>query len=175
MRRLMLVRVLVESPNFLLLDEPTNDLDIETIESLETYCGEFSGSILMVSHDRLLVDRLADELLVFDGRGQIERFHGSYFDWKLADAERAGAAGAPSSNATSSNIGKRTMPAHARDTAPGSPIQAPKSNKLSYKEKQELAGLLEEINALESEKRNLDTFFQDPSGAVSGGRHSLPL
>ncbi|MEN6296364.1 MAG: ABC-F family ATP-binding cassette domain-containing protein [Rectinema sp.] len=175
MRRLMLVRVLVESPNFLLLDEPTNDLDIETIESLETYCAEFSGSILMVSHDRLLVDRLADELLVFDGRGQIERFHGSYFDWKLADAERAGAAsrageaGAPSSNATSSNIGKRTMPAHARDTAPGSPIQASKSNKLSYKEKQELAGLLEEIDALESEKRNLDTFFQDPSGAVSGG------
>lgn len=213
LRRLMLVRVLAESPNFLLLDEPTNDLDIETIESLESYCADFTGSLLIVSHDRLLVDRLADELVIFDGHGKISRFHGSYLDWKLEQETRAagtrrksatavrgpgktekteatewGSAGATGSAAMS----LRTTTAEVSGGAPDAPQKSQKSKKaqkaasvtqgmlrraeypesgqtqpkgpakLSFKEKQELAALLDEIDALETEKRGLDEFFQRP-------------
>ena len=164
LRRLMLVRVLAESPNLLLLDEPTNDLDIETIESLESFCGEFSGSILMVSHDRLLVDRLADELLIFDGKGQIERFRGSYFSWKLSEEKGSDTPEeGHDTNATplrASNRGKTHNSRQQIALDPG----ATKPNKLSYREKQELASLLDEIDALETEKRGLEAFFQNPSG-----------
>jgi len=206
LRRLILVRVLSESPNFLLLDEPTNDLDIETIESLESYCAEFAGSLLIVSHDRLLVDRLADELVIFDGHGKIDRFHGSYLDWKLEQETRtaatklqptANARGAEKTEKTAETeyaeqasaaaTGRATVapgkavseafgsvneapskaPARQRETrraefSESGPTQPKKSAKLSFKEKQELAALLDEIDALESEKRSLDEFFQKP-------------
>ncbi|MCE5256040.1 MAG: ABC-F family ATP-binding cassette domain-containing protein [Spirochaetaceae bacterium] len=157
LRRLMLVRVLAESPNFLLLDEPTNDLDIDTIESLESYCAEFPGSLLIVSHDRLLVDRLADELLIFNGQGQIERFHGSYLDWKL-ETEATGSPDAGNGNHADKPADKANGKTGGRASQPS--LQKP--TKLSYKEKQELAGLMDEIDALDEEKRRLDEFFQKP-------------
>ncbi|HOV94634.1 MAG TPA: ABC-F family ATP-binding cassette domain-containing protein [Spirochaetales bacterium] len=183
LRRLMLVRVLAESPNFLLLDEPTNDLDIETIESLEAYCADFSGSLLMVSHDRLLVDRLATELIIFDGQGGVERFHGSYLDWKLEHdaATRAGSgtrsgtraqsdAGTTSAAGTSGAafVSGDAAPSSASRTAGTSSVAGVSSAaskpaaKLSFKEKQELAALLDEIDVLEAEKRSLDELFQTP-------------
>ena len=169
LRRLMLVRTLSESPNLLLLDEPTNDLDIETIESLEAYCADFAGSILMVSHDRLLVDRLADELLIFDGSGGINRFHGSYFEWKLEEEEQSeeraakvrgakGAGGAGGGVGTESARGAASEPASTDSGAP---------RKLSFKERKELGALLTEIDELEAEKRALDAFFHSPSAPGS--------
>ena len=183
LRRLMLVRVLAESPNFLLLDEPTNDLDIETIESLEAYCADFSGSLLMVSHDRLLVDRLATELIIFDGQGGVERFHGSYLDWKLEHdaATRAGSgttsaagasgaagvsgAGSPSSvsrAAGTSSVAGVSSASRAAGPSSTSGAASKPAAKLSFKEKHELAALLDEIDALEAEKRSLDELFQTP-------------
>ncbi|HPS14693.1 MAG TPA: ABC-F family ATP-binding cassette domain-containing protein [Spirochaetales bacterium] len=169
LRRLMLVRVLAESPNFLLLDEPTNDLDIETIESLETYCADFSGSLLMVSHDRLLVDRLATELIIFDGKGGVERFHGSYLDWKLEHdtARRAGSAqGAVQRSSTRRDQAQNAAiltEAEAPTESGGAASHANEpAAKLSYKEKHELAALLEEIDELEAEKHSLDELFQTP-------------
>lgn len=164
LRRLMLVRTLSESPNLLLLDEPTNDLDIETIESLETYCADFAGSILMVSHDRLLVDRLADELLIFDGSGSINRFHGSYFEWKLEEDERseeraAKVRGAKGAGGDSGEVGFDRAGSAASEAA--SP-DADAPRKLNFKERKELNALLAEIDALEAEKRALDAFFHDP-------------
>lgn len=163
LRRIMLVRTLAESPNLILLDEPTNDLDIETIESLEVYCADFAGSILMVSHDRLLVDRLADELLIFDGRGRIERFHGSYFEWKFTNEERALAQSTKDRSPTAP-IAEKEAGAR-RDTGVKTAAGGSEARRLSFKERQELAALLGEIDALEAEKRGLDAFFLDPSSA----------
>ncbi|MEI6875377.1 MAG: ABC-F family ATP-binding cassette domain-containing protein, partial [Spirochaetota bacterium] len=86
-RRLQLVRLLADSPNFLLLDEPTNDLDIETIERLEDYLDEFGGSLLIVSHDRAFLDRTAETLIVLDGRGGALTFPGRFGDYLARRAE----------------------------------------------------------------------------------------
>jgi len=88
-RRLQLVRVLVEAPNFLLLDEPTNDLDIETIEALEEFLEEFQGCIVAVSHDRAFLDRIARFLLVIESGGKVRPFNGSYLEWREAKATQA--------------------------------------------------------------------------------------
>ncbi len=170
----MLVRTLSESPNLLLLDEPTNDLDIETIESLEAYCADFAGSILMVSHDRLLVDRLADELLIFNGSGGIDRFHGSYFEWKLEEEEKSeertanargakgvGGSGGRDGMESAGNAASGAMISGTGPSSASTGASAPR--KLSFKERKELSDLLAEIDNLEAEKRGLDAFFHDPS------------
>jgi ABC transport system ATP-binding/permease protein len=81
-RRLYLLRVLMEAPNVLLLDEPTNDLDIETLTILEDYLEEFQGAVIAVSHDRYFLDRMAEKIFAFDGRGNIEKYSGNYSDYK---------------------------------------------------------------------------------------------
>ncbi len=150
-RRLHLIRILAASPNFLLLDEPTNDLDIDTIRLLEDYLTNFEGCILLVSHDRALLDRLTDYLFVFDGSGGIRGFVGSYEDYRqmLADERvQRGRAGAMRTVSDSKEAGKRGQ---RRDKSP----------KLSFKERQEYELLLEEIAALEDEQRALEASFQE--------------
>lgn len=80
-RRLYLIKILMEQPNVLLLDEPTNDLDIATLTVLEGYLNSFKGTIITVSHDRYFLDKVSDQLLIFDGDGQIEQFTGSISDY----------------------------------------------------------------------------------------------
>ncbi|HEY4553315.1 MAG TPA: ABC-F family ATP-binding cassette domain-containing protein [Bacillaceae bacterium] len=80
-RRLYLLKLLMAKPNVLLLDEPTNDLDTETLTVLESYLDEFPGVVISVSHDRYFLDKAADQLIVFAGKGNIERFYGSYSDY----------------------------------------------------------------------------------------------
>lgn len=80
-RRLYLLKILMQEPNVLLLDEPTNDLDIQTLSILEEYIEHFPGVVLTVSHDRYFLDQVVDELLVFDGNGQIEHVYGNYTDY----------------------------------------------------------------------------------------------
>lgn len=80
-RRLYLLRTLMSEPNVLLLDEPTNDLDIQTLAILEDYLEHFLGAVIIVSHDRYFLDRTADHLLVFEGKGKIRRFTGNYTDY----------------------------------------------------------------------------------------------
>ncbi|WP_353095411.1 ABC-F family ATP-binding cassette domain-containing protein [Tissierella praeacuta] len=77
-RRLHLLRVLIEAPNVLLLDEPTNDLDIATLTVLEEYIEEFPGAVIIVSHDRYLLDKVVDKLFVFEGNGKIVGYTGNY-------------------------------------------------------------------------------------------------
>jgi ATP-binding cassette subfamily F protein uup len=81
-RRLHLLRVLMEAPNVLLLDEPTNDLDIETLTILEDYIEEFSGAVVVVSHDRYFLDKIVDKVFVFEGEGKIVQYTGNYWDFK---------------------------------------------------------------------------------------------
>lgn len=81
-RRLHLLRVLMEAPNVLLLDEPTNDLDIETLTILEDYIESFPGAVIAVSHDRYFLDKTADRIFVFEGKGSIKKYTGNYTDIK---------------------------------------------------------------------------------------------
>jgi len=159
LRRLELVRLLATSPNFLLLDEPTNDLDIETIELLEDFLEGFSGCVLTVSHDRAFLDRIASFLLVFDGRGHIEEYPGSYSEWREEAAEAAKEAKEAARDLAQSAQGGR---GGAERKGADSP-QAPAKKKLSFNEKREFDGLLGEIDRLEAEKAQLEELFGSPA------------
>ncbi|MFZ5987215.1 MAG: ABC-F family ATP-binding cassette domain-containing protein [Bacillota bacterium] len=81
-RRLYLLRILMGAPNVLLLDEPTNDLDIQTLTILESYIDEFPGSVIVVSHDRYFLDRIASKIFSFEGEGVVRQFTGNYSDYR---------------------------------------------------------------------------------------------
>ena len=81
-RRLYLLRILMEAPNVLLLDEPTNDLDIQTLTILEEYIEDFPGAVVIVSHDRYLLDKLVEKVFVFEGNGKIAGYTGNYSYFK---------------------------------------------------------------------------------------------
>ena len=80
-RRLYLLRILMEEPNVLFLDEPTNDLDVQTLAVLEDYLSEFPGAVITVSHDRYFLDKVAQQLFVFEGNGEIKHYYGDYSDY----------------------------------------------------------------------------------------------
>ena len=138
-RRLYLCTVLMQSPNFLVLDEPTNDLDIVTLGILEEYLQAFRGCVIVVSHDRYFVDKVADHLLVFCGGGE-------YVAWKreYEAARRAEAAQA------------RPKPQAAKTQAAKTQAAEAVPRKLSFNEKRELEALETEIPALEAEKAALE-------------------
>ncbi|NBX87916.1 MAG: ABC transporter ATP-binding protein, partial [Bacteroidetes bacterium] len=77
-RRLFLMMVLIKNPNFLILDEPTNDLDILTLATLEAFLMDYSGCVLVVTHDRYFMDKLVDHVFVFEGEGKVRDFPGNY-------------------------------------------------------------------------------------------------
>lgn len=147
-KRLYLCTVLMRNPNFLVLDEPTNDLDIMTLGVLEEYLRAFRGCVIVVSHDRYFVDKVADHLLVFCGNGEIKDFAGNYSEylvWKrdFEAARRAAAAAEEQRN--------RPIEEPRR--------QKPTSKRLSFREQQEFAALDAEIPALESEKAELEALL----------------
>ena len=147
-RRLYLLTILMQQPNFLILDEPTNDLDIVTLEILEEYLQEFKGSLLIVSHDRHFLDRLVDHLFVFCGDGVVKDFVGNYTEYRsfIKDYEKEKAAQA-SQDAKDSPARKKTV----------TPDQtSPKPRKLTWKEQQELKALEETLSRLEAEKAELE-------------------
>lgn len=82
-RRLQLLKVLIENPNFLILDEPTNDLDIATLNVLEEFLMGYGGCLLVVSHDRYFLDRIVDHTFAFEGDGVIKDFPGNYTDYRI--------------------------------------------------------------------------------------------
>jgi ATP-binding cassette subfamily F protein uup len=91
-RRLYLLLQLIRNPNFLLLDEPTNDLDIYTLQVLEEFLQDFAGCVVIVSHDRFLLDKLCDHVFVFEGQGKIKDFYGNYTDyyqWRMREQKQA--------------------------------------------------------------------------------------
>lgn len=131
-RRLHLVLILMQNPNFLILDEPTNDLDIKTLAVLEDFLVDFPGCLLVVSHDRIFMNRVTDTLLVFDGKGNIDKFPGDYDDYIEEKKEREAA---------------------AKKEIKEKPIaKAKPSNKLTYMEKQELETIEPDIEKMEAEK-----------------------
>ena len=138
-RRLYLLTVLMQQPNFLILDEPTNDLDIVTLDILEEYLLEYKGSLVIVSHDRHFLDRLVDHLFVFCGDGVVKDFIGNYTEYRsfIKDYEAAQ---------------KTETPAVASEGK----VKTPQVRKLSWKEQQELKALEVKLAELEAEKADLE-------------------
>jgi ATP-binding cassette subfamily F protein uup len=87
-KRLYLLTVLVKNPNFLILDEPTNDLDLITLSTLEQFLSEYTGCLIIVSHDRYFMDKLADTLFVLEGNGSIKNFNGKYTEYRESVKEQ---------------------------------------------------------------------------------------
>lgn len=139
-RRLYLCTVLMQNPNFLILDEPTNDLDIATLNVLEDYLADFRGCVIIVSHDRYFMDKVVDHLLVFKGNAEIDDFPGNYTQYRNMPKEDANEKAGEHTNV------QGIANAKVVDRKP----------KLSFKEKQELAQLEQDIDTLETEKRQIE-------------------
>ncbi len=147
-RRLHLLRVLMEAPNVLLLDEPTNDLDIETLTILEDYIDSFPGAVIAVSHDRYFLDKTADRIFVFEGKGQIKQYTGNYTDIK-----ESGALG--DMNASSGQRMKASEGRGNTGRAKDKPL------KFSFKEQKEYDEIDAVIAGLEEKLVELDTQIAD--------------
>tara|TARA_B100000686_G_C16788162_1_gene976695 strand:- start:1009 stop:2913 length:1905 start_codon:yes stop_codon:yes gene_type:complete len=155
--RVILAKLFTRSANLLVLDEPTNDLDVETLEALESRLIQYDGTLLIVSHDRYFLDKVVTSTLVFEGEGTIKRYEGGYSDWakykhKLATAE--------SDSSDKANASKPYK---------GSPSP---TKKLSYKLQRELNKLPDQIANLEKEidvlqnKVNSKDFYNQPHNIV---------
>jgi ATP-binding cassette subfamily F protein uup len=139
-RRLHLLSILFRNPNFLILDEPTNDLDLPTLTVLENFLLEFSGCLLIVSHDRYFMDRLVDHLFVFKGEGIIQDYPGNYSQYRIeAQAKEE------------NQIEKTEHVAKSEETKPIA------TSKISYKEKREFEQLGTEIETLTAAKESYST------------------
>ena len=150
-RRLYLLTILMQQPNLLILDEPTNDLDIVTLNILEDYLKEFSGSLIIVSHDRHFLDKLVDHLFIFCGDGLVKDFVGSYSEYrefiKEYEAEQRSQARAEE---------KAAKEKAAKEAAASAPEAPAKKRKLTYKEQKELEQLEKDLEVLASEKAGLE-------------------
>jgi ATP-binding cassette subfamily F protein uup len=136
--RLLLARLFTRSFNLLVLDEPTNDLDIETLDLLEDLLLEFSGTLLVVSHDRAFLDNVVTSTLVLEGGGTVGEYVGGYTDWVRQRKPLVSV----------------TTATRERAAPPSSAIKT-KKRRLSFKETAELAGLPDRIDALERERQTI--------------------
>ena len=146
--RLLLARLFTRPANVLVLDEPTNDLDIETLELLEQQLTAWTGTLLLVSHDRTFLDNVVTSTLAFEGDGRVQEYVGGYADW-LRQRPPALA------------VVQTVRRAEPRADTGGSITAAAKPRKLTYKEQRELQGLPGRIEALEDEERTLTTRIND--------------
>jgi ATP-binding cassette subfamily F protein uup len=149
--RLLLARLFARPANLLVLDEPTNDLDIDTLELLEQLLQDYSGTVLIVSHDRTFLDNVVTQSIVFEGDGKLTEIVGGYADW-LAWRQRQQRAASESAQAASTKVATQPAPAKA----------APKG-KLSYKETRELEALPAQMEALEAEQVRIAERLADPA------------
>ena len=143
--RLLLARLFTRSANVLVLDEPTNDLDIETLELLEDLLQDYTGTLFLVSHDRVFLDNVVTQTIVSEGDGQWKEYAGGYTDWQRAK-----------------NAGKSETAAEpVEKKSEKRPTQAAPKSRLSYKENRELAELPEKMQAMESEQQDITTRLAD--------------
>jgi len=147
-KRLHLMSILIKNPNFLILDEPTNDLDIDTLNVLEEFLTNFPGILIMVSHDRYLLDKLTDQLFIMEGEGKVLIYNGNYSSYRIELEE-----------SKQQNKKAAAVPAPVQ-------TEAPKKAKLSFKEEKEFEGLEKEIADIEAKLREtteaLNTINIDP-------------
>ena len=144
-RKLHLLITLLKNPNFLILDEPTNDFDIDTLNLLEDFLENYTGCILMVSHDRWFMNKLVDHIFVFEGHGKIKDYYGNYTEYRIErDKELK----------LQKRIAKINAPTPVEDNK-SKPARAANPNKMTFKERKEFETLEVEIEQLEKEKAEL--------------------
>ena len=135
-RRLYLISVLFQNPNFLIFDEPTNDLDLPTLTVLESFLSQFQGCLIIVSHDRYFMDKIVDHLLVFEGEGKIKDFIGSFTEYRDLQAQ--------SKNTKKSEPAKPVEEKQTKNTN--------SKRKLSFKEQKELENIEKEMPVLKEKQ-----------------------
>lgn len=146
-RRLHLLTILVKNPNFLVLDEPTNDLDLITLQALEEFLENYTGCLIIVTHDRYFMDKLVDQLFIFHGAGDIQVFPGNYTEYRLSEDKK--------------EFEKEII---ENKTIEENKTASDKNKiKLTYKERLELENLNKDIEKLESEKNKLTELLQNAS------------
>lgn len=162
-RRLYLLRILMEAPNVLLLDEPTNDLDLETMAVLESFIDDFNGAILIVSHDRFFVDRLADKCFVYEPGGVLRMYPGGYSYYKEKEAEEQAAAADEAQKSSARKTPASSVASTSAEDAPaskGADEKADRPKKLTFKEQKEYAEIEDIIASKEGELRATELLMQ---------------
>jgi len=144
LKRLYLCTVLIQNPNFLILDEPTNDLDIVTLNVLESFLLDYPGCLLVVSHDRYFMDKIVDHLFVFRGNGIIENFPGNYSDFRAYE------------DSADVSVAKEETKTEKKDWK-----QNNTSGNLTFNEQKEYQKIEREIKDLEAEKAKIEQLFSD--------------
>lgn len=139
-KRLYLCTVLIQNPNFLILDEPTNDLDVITLNVLESFLLDFPGNLIVVSHDRYFMDKIVDSLFVFRGNGIVENFPGNYSDYRAYEDSKP----------------KEKVIKIEKQQKESTP---PNKTKLSFVEKREFGSLEEDIDRLARKKKAIESSF----------------
>ena len=144
-RRLYLLTVLMKNPNFLILDEPTNDLDILTLNVLEDYLLDFSGCLIIVTHDRYFMDRLVDHIFILEGEGKIKDFNGSYSEYRAQK-----------------KLTDKSISEKANGNLTDSPASA-SGGKESYEQRKEFQKIEKELKKLEAAKQDISSKFDNPT------------
>ena len=152
-RRLYLLSILMQAPNVLIFDEPTNDLDIDTLTVLEDYLDDFPGAVIIVSHDRYFLDRLAIRTFGFEGNGNIRHYIGGYSSYANDREKRQAEADSIQKTRTE---GSRTSKDDGRN-------QRPKKLKFSYKEQREYETIEEDIEKIEKEIKAVEQAISENS------------
>lgn len=147
--RLLLAKLFTRPANILVLDEPTNDLDIDTQELLEDLLRDYQGTVFLVSHDRMFLDNVITQSIVFEGNGRLKEYIGGYQDYIDAKSREA-------------KIQTASTPKTAAAEPAKEKTKANRTVKLSYKEQRELDALPDEIAALEAEQAEINAQLSDP-------------
>lgn len=151
--RLLLARIMARESNLLILDEPTNDLDVETLDLLQELLDGYEGTVILVSHDRDFLDRVATSTIAMDGDGSATLYAGGWSDYRAQLGETA-----PPTPKTKTR--GKSKPAEKRDVSPGNP--APGREKMTFKQEHRLKELPGIIERLENEIKRLEDFLSDP-------------
>jgi len=154
--RLLLARLFTRPANVLVLDEPTNDLDLETLELLEAQLVDWSGTLLLVSHDRVFLDNVVTSTIVFEGSGDVAEYVGGYADWLRQRPAPRGALAGQSESATKT-ANRRAVTPQASEADPSA-----SRRKLTYNEQRELSALPSRIETLEAEHTELEAAAASP-------------
>jgi ATP-binding cassette subfamily F protein uup len=160
--RLLLARLFLEGANVLVLDEPTNDLDLVTLNVLERLLLDFGGSVLLVTHDRYFLDKVATAILAIEGDGRAIRYPGNFETYRTLK-EQAEAARRSPAETPARPTGRPAAPAVAASDRPRRPA------KLSFKEQRELEGIEAAILAAEERKAAAEASLSDPATYQRGG------
>lgn len=146
-RRLHLMYILYQNPNFLIFDEPTNDLDLPTLTVLENFLQQFQGSLIIVSHDRYFMDRIVDHILAFEGEGKIKDFIGNFSEYREAKSKE--------DSTEKSVIQKQQEPSKENIPSASESSNTAKKKKLSFKEQRELETIEKEMPELEDQRKKI--------------------